>query len=403
MIARRLQDLVRDRLRHSPAVALLGPRQVGKTTLAFALQEGMPAVYLDLESRTDFRKAMAIEAFHQGNHGKLLILDEIQRLPDIFAPIRGLIDAERRKGNTSGLFLFLGSASIDLLRQSSESLAGRISYVELFGLDVLEYLSGPADLDRLNRLWLRGGFPESLLAADDANSLRWRLDFIKTYLERDIPSLGPRVPAVTLERLWMMLAHAQGSNLNASKLAMSLEVSNVTVGRYIDLLADLLLVRKLAPYASNLKKRLVKAPRVYVRDAGITHALLNIGTYNDLLGHPVAGKSWEGFVIENIMAVLPPAARAFYYRTAGGAEVDLVLELPGTRRRLAAIEIKRSPAAGVARGFHEACADIDPTHKFLIHAQADDFPMKEGIRALGLWDFLRWIAAGFPENNQASR
>ncbi len=394
MIKRRLEDLVQDRLRHSPAVALLGPRQVGKTTLAFALSERMPSLYLDLESRTDLRKVQDIEAFQRANQGKLLILDEIQRLPDVFAPIRGLIDAERRKGNKNGLFLFLGSASVDLLRQSGESLAGRISYVELFGVDALEYLQGPADLDPLNRLWLRGGFPESLLAAEDANSLRWRLDFIKTYLERDIPTLGPRVPAATLERLWMMLAHAQGSNLNASKLAMSLEVSNVTVGRYIDLLADLLLVRKLLPYTSNIKKRLVKAPRVYVRDAGITHALLNIGTYNDLLGHPVAGKSWEGFVIENVMATLPQGVQAFYYRTAGGAEIDLVLEFPGMPRRLFAIEIKRSPAAGVQRGFHAACADIEPTHKFLLHAQPDDFPVKGEIRAIGVWEFLRMIARG---------
>lgn len=394
MIKRHLEDVIHDRLRHSPAVALLGPRQVGKTTLAFALSGAQPSVYLDLESRTDLRKVQDLDAFQQANRGKLLILDEIQRLPEVFAPIRGLIDAERRRGNKNGLFLFLGSASIDLLRQSGESLAGRISYVELFGVDALEYLQGPADLAALNRLWLRGGFPESLLAADDAISLRWRLDFIKTYLERDIPTLGPRVPAVTLERLWMMLAHAQGSNLNASKLGLSLEASNVTVGRYIDLLVDLLLVRKLLPHTSNVKKRLVKAPRVYVRDAGITHALLNIGTYNDLLGHPVAGKSWEGFVIENIMAVLPQGAQASFYRTAGGAEIDLVLEFPGRPRRLFAIEIKRSPAAGVQRGFHEACADLDPTHKFLVHGQADDFPLKGDIRALGVWDFLDLIARG---------
>jgi predicted AAA+ superfamily ATPase len=391
MINRRLQDQILARLHNSPAVALLGPRQVGKTTLAFALSAGMPAIYLDLENRTDLRKVEDIEAFHHANQGKLLILDEIQRLPDVFSPIRGLIDAERRKGNKSGLFLFLGSASIDLLRQSGESLAGRISYIELFGVDALEYLQGATDLDQLNQLWLRGGFPESLLAKGDANSLRWRLDFIKTYLERDIPTLGPRVPAATLERLWMMLAHAQGSNLNASKLAMALEVSNVTIGRYIDLLADLLLVRKLQPYTGNIKKRLVKAPRVYVRDSGITHALLNIGTYNDLLGHPVAGKSWEGFIIENIMAVLPQGAQAFYYRTAGGAEIDLVLEFPGNPRRVYAIEIKRSPAAGVQRGFHEACEDIEPTHRFLVHAQADDFPMKGEIRAIGVWEFLQMI------------
>lgn len=394
MIKRRLEALIRDRLENSPSVALMGPRQVGKTTLAFTLGEETPSVYLDLENRIDLRKVQDIEAFHQANRDKLIILDEVQRLPDVFASIRGLIDAERRKGNTNRLFLFLGSASIELLRQSSESLAGRISYIELFPVNVMEYLQGSNDLDALNRLWLRGGFPESLLARDDANSLRWRLDFIKTYLERDIPTLGPRVPAETLERLWTMLAHAQGGNLNASKLAASLDVSSVTVGRYIDLLVDLLLVRKLLPYTSNIKKRLVKAPRVYVRDCGITHALLNIGSYNDLLGNPVAGKSWECFVIENIMSILPQGVQAFYYRTSGGAEVDLVLEFPGSPRRLFAIEIKRSSAAGVKRGFYEACADINPTHKFVIHAQADAFPMKDGIQAVGLYEFLTILDDG---------
>ena len=299
------------------------------------------------------------------------------------------MNAERRKGNKYRLFLFLGSASMDLLRQSSESLAGRIAHVELFPVNALEFLQGPQEVDALGRLWLRGGFPESLLANDDSNSLRWRLDFIRTYLERDIPALGPRIPAATLERFWTMLAHVVGSNLNASKLAAALDVSSPTVGRYIDLLVDLLLVRKLPPYVPNTKKRLVKSPRVYVRDSGITHALLNIGTYNDLLGHPVAGKSWEGFVIENILSVLPPEAGAFFYRTSAGAEIDLVLELPGRPRRLFAIEIKRSPAAGLTRGFHEACADINPTHRFMIHAQADAFPIKNGIQAIGLYEFIK--------------
>ncbi len=391
MIKRRLEALVRDRLQNSPSVALLGPRQVGKTTLAFALSEGLPSVYLDLENRTDLRKVQDIEAFHHANRNKLIILDEVQRLPDVFAPVRSLIDAERRKGNRNQLFLFLGSASIDLLRQSSESLAGRISYVELFPIDALEFQRDSSDLDALNQLWLRGGFPDSLLARNDANSLHWRMDFIKTYLERDIPALGPRVPAETLERLWIMLAHAQGTNLNASRLASALNVSNVTIGRYIDLLVDLLLVRKLPPYISNIRKRLLKSPRTYVRDSGITHALLNIPSFNDLLGNPVAGKSWEGFVIENILSVLPLGAQAFYYRTAGGAEIDLVLELPGTPERLYAIEIKRSPAAGVQRGFHEACADIHPTHKFLIHAQKDAFPMKDNIQATSLRAFMELL------------
>jgi len=391
MIKRRLYTHLLDRLHSSASVALLGPRQVGKTTLAFALQDALPAVYLDLESRTDLLKVQDIEAFQQANADKLIILDEVQRLPEVFAPIRGVIDAERRKGRKSGMFLFLGSASIELLRQSSESLAGRIAFVELFPIDALEYQQAGDAVQTLNQLWLRGGFPESLLAGDAALSLRWRQDFIRTYLERDVPALGPRVPAATLERLWMMLAHSQGGNLNAAGLASSLDVSGVTVARYVDLLVDLLLVRKLLPYTHNVKKRLVKSPRVYVRDSGITHALLNIGSFNDLLGHPVAGKSWEGFVIENILAVLPAGVQPFYYRTSGGAEIDLVLEFQDQPRRLYAIEVKRSPAAGVGRGFHEACADIEPTHRFLIHGQTDEFPMKGDIQVLGLRGFLELV------------
>ena len=391
MIKRRLEDQILDRLQNSPSVALMGARQVGKTTLAFSISESVPSAYLDLENRTDLQKAQAIEAFHRANSDNLIILDEVQRLPEVFAPIRGLIDSERRKGNKAGHFLFLGPASTDLLQQSSESLAGRISYIELFPVDAREYLASPQEVDKLNQLWLKGGFPESLLAKDNKNSLRWRTDFIKTYLERDIPQLGPRVPTETLERLWIMLAHAQGTTINASKLATALEVSNVSIGRYIDLLVDLLLVRKLPPYTANIKKRLVKSPRVYVRDSGITHALLNIATYNELLGHPVIGKSWEGFVIENIMAVLPQGAEAFYYRTAGGAEIDLLLEFRGKPGELWAIEIKRSASANIKRGFHEACDDINPLRKFVIHAEADTFPMKSDIQATSLYAFMKTL------------
>lgn len=388
MIPRRLEHSILERLGYSPSVALLGPRQVGKTTLAFSIAQSLPSVYLDLENSIDLQKVQDIGAFHRQNRDKLIILDEVQRLPEIFASIRGLIDAERRKNNKNGLFLFLGSASIDLLKQSSESLAGRISYTELFPIDAAEYLNGEGDLDRLSQLWLRGGFPDSLLGPDDNISLRWRRDFIKTYLERDIPQLGSRVPATTMERLWTMLAHVQGSNLNASKLASALDVSSVSVGRYVDLLVDLLLVRKLPPYTSNIKKRLVKSPRVYLRDSGITHALLNIKTFNDLLGHPVAGKSWEGFVIENIMAVLPEGVQPFYYRTSGGAEVDLVLEFSGSPRQLWAIEIKRSAAANTKRGFYEACVDIAPTRKFVIHSELDSFVKKDDVEVTNLRGFL---------------
>jgi predicted AAA+ superfamily ATPase len=380
MITRRIENKIRNTLERSPAVALLGPRQVGKTTIALNISESVPSVYLDLEDRTDLEKVRDISAFHAENREKLIIMDEVQRLPEVFAPLRGIIDKERRKGNKARQFLFLGSASIDLLQQSSESLAGRIAYIELHGIDVLEYAK--QDQDMVNTLWLRGGFPESLLASTDLNSLYWRRDFIKTYLERDIPQLGPRIPALTLERFWTMLAHNQGGIVNASQLARNLEVSSVTVGRYLDLMTDLLLVRRLQPWTFNVGKRLVKAPKVYIRDSGITHALLNIANYNDLLGHPVVGTSWEGFVIENILSVSPVSAIPFYYRTSGGAEIDLVLEFSGKEKW--AIEIKRSSAPSLSKGFHSACADIKPERSYVVYAGKDKFPLGNGITAIPL-------------------
>ena len=386
MIKRHLEDKIRSALATSSSVALMGPRQVGKTTLAINMANTIPSVYLDLENRIDLQKAQDIEAFHKENSDKLIILDEVQRLPDIFAPIRGLIDQQRRKGNRVGQFLFLGSASIDLLKQSSETLAGRISYIEMFPVNVLEYTKSAQHSEAVNDLWLKGGFPDSLLASNDATSLNWRYDFIRTYLERDIPQLGPRIPSETLGRFWTMLAHSQGTNINAAKLASNIEVSNVTVARYIDLLVDLLLIRKIQPYTANIKKRLVKSPRIYVRDSGITHALLNIGSYNDLLGHPVVGKSWEGFVIENIASVLPPRVRSYYYRTVGGAEIDLVLEF-GVNERWA-IEIKKGTSLSLGRGFHEACEDIKPQKKFVIYAGKDRFPLPHDITAIAIYDFM---------------
>jgi len=380
MITRRIETKIMSALARSPSVALIGPRQVGKTTIALHIADTVPSVYLDLEDSTDIEKARDITAFHAANRGKLIIMDEVQRMPGVFAPLRGVIDRERRAGNKAGQFLFLGSASIDLLQQSGESLAGRIAYIELHGIDALEY-AGP-NPEMINTLWLRGGFPESLLAASDKNSLHWRRDFIKTYLERDIPQLGPRIPALTLERFWTMLSHNQGAVINASTLARSLEVSSVTVGRYLDLMADLLLVRRLQPWTFNIGKRLVKAPKVYVRDSGITHALLNISGYNDLLGHPVAGGSWEGFVIENILSVAPQNALPFYYRTSGGAEIDLILEFSGNEKW--AIEIKRSSAPSLSKGFYIACQDIKAGRRYVVYSGKDTFPLADGVTAIPL-------------------
>lgn len=360
------------------AVGLLGPRQVGKTTLALDLAQDRPSLYLDLESDRDRDRLSEPVLYLQQRRDKLVILDEIHRLPQLFAQLRGVIDANRREGRRTGQFLILGSASIELLRQSSESLAGRIEYVELGPLGVHELPD-----DSASALWLRGGFPDSWLAARDADSLRLRQQFIRTYLERDIPQFGPRIPAETLRRFWTMLAHGQGSLLNASRLAAGLGVSSPTVSAYVDLLVDLMLARRLPPYLPNLDKRLVKSPKVYLRDSGLLHALLGLGTLDELLGHPVAGASWEGFVIENLLAAAPPSASAYFFRTAAGAEIDLLLDL-GPRHGLWAVEIKRSLAPKLERGFHAALDDLQPRRAFVVHAGADRYPKSERVEAVGL-------------------
>jgi len=391
MITRRLENQLLKALKKSPAVVLIGPRQIGKTTLAIGVSGRMPSVYLDLENRLDFQKTRDIEAFQKANESKLIILDEVHRLPEIFAPIRGIIDAQRRKGNKTGLFLFLGSASLDLLQQSSESLAGRISFLELHGIDALELeVYSP---NQLSTLWLRGGFPESLLAASDADSLLWRNDFIRSYLERDIPQLGPRIPAETLHRFWMMLANLQGSTLNAARIAKSLDITGVTVARYLDLMVDLLLVRRLQPWAFNSNKRLVRSPKVYIRDCGIAHALLNIGDFNSLLGHPVSGGSWEGFVIENILSVTPPSVIPYFYRSQDGAEIDLILEM-STKEKWA-IEIKRNSTPTLTKGFHLAAEDIRATKKFVVYADQDTFSMGSSTTALSLMQMMQEVMGFF--------
>jgi predicted AAA+ superfamily ATPase len=386
MINRKLALKIKEALSRSPSVALMGPRQVGKTTIAFKLAETIPSVYLDLESSLDLQKVRDIVSFHHANQDKLIILDEVQRLPEVFSSLRGIIDHERRKGNKWGQFLFLGSASIELLRQSSESLAGRIAYLELFGISELEYPHNT------HQLWLRGGFPESLLAASNADSIAWRRDFIKTYLERDIPQLGPRIPAETLERFWTMLAHQQGSVFNAAGLARSLDLSGVTIARYLDLMVDLLLVRRLKAWTYHAGKRLVRSPKIYVRDSGITHALLNITDYNELLGHPVIGGSWEGFVLENILSVAPSGAQFFYYRTPAGAEIDLIVEFSGKEKW--AIEIKRSASPVLSKGFHLACADINPERRYVVYSGTDQFSLGNGVTAISLFDLMQEIEKG---------
>lgn len=372
-------------LSRQAAVALIGPRQVGKTTLAHAIAQDKDSVYLDLEAREDREKLRDPVLFLSRNENSLVILDEIHRMPELFQSLRGLIDQGRRKGLRTGRFLILGSASVDLLRQSGETLAGRIEYIDMAPLNSLE--AGSETDFSPDRLWVRGGFPDSYLASDDEDSYAWRRNFIRTYLERDVPQFGLRIPSETLERLWIMLAHSQGQMLNASSLAKSLSVSAPTVSSYIDLLVDLLLVRRLPPLHANSKKRLVKSPKVYVRDSGLVHALLGISSYNQLSGHPVIGSSWEGFVIENLLTVSPVRTRASFYRTSAGAEMDLVLELPSGEKW--AIEVKRGLEPKLQKGFYNALEDIKPNRSFVVYAGADRYPATTTTDAISLTELTQ--------------
>lgn len=387
MIKRRIAPEVARSLEDAPAVALIGPRQVGKTTLALEVAASRPAVYLDLESESD-RSRIGSPLLYLADHtDELVVLDEIHRAPGLFEALRGVIDAGRREGKGTGRFLLLGSAALELLAQSGETLAGRIDFVELAPFDVTE-----VGVDRLDDLWVRGGFPNSFLARSDSASMRWRHNFIRTYLERDIPELGPRIPAETLRRLWTMLAHVQGGLLNAAQLARSLEVTGATIGRYIDLLVDLLLVRRLSPRLVNVGKRLVRSPKIYVRDSGLVHALLGLADKEALLGHPVLGASWEGMVIENLLAVLGNRALPSFYRTSAGAEVDLVLDWPDGR--VWAIEIKRSLAPKVERGLRSALEDLEPQRSFLLYPGSERYRLGAGIEAIGLTELCAEVAAG---------
>ena len=385
MLARRCYQAVLDRLAMFPAVVLLGPRQVGKTTLAEAIAGDRESVYLDLENPRDRGKLSDPNRYLEANEGRLVVLDEVHRVPELFQVLRGVIDRGRRKGLRTGRFLLLGSASMELMKQSGESLAGRVAYVDLPPVNVLE--AGGANMDRL---WVRGGFPDSFLGESDEHSLAWRVNFIKSYLERDIPDLGPRIPAETLRRFWTMMAHGQGGLLNAAQPARSLGVDGKTVARYLDLMVDLLLVRRLPAYHTNVNKRLVKSPKVYVRDSGVLHALLGIENREALFGHPILGASWEGFVIDNIASVLREGTLMSFYRTAAGAELDLILEFPGLSERWA-IEIKSSSMPRLTRGFYNAVEDVEPDRAFVVYAGDEGYPLSEGVDAVGLGGIMGLI------------
>lgn len=382
MIHRSLYSHIIEDLDRFPAVALLGPRQVGKTTLALQVARKRDALYLDLESEQDKAKMAQPELYLSSHLDKLVIIDEVHRLPGLFPVLRSLIDRAKREGRKCGYYLLLGSASLELLKQSGETLAGRIAYLELPPFTVVEAGSGPA-----RDLWVRGGFPDSLLAANDKDSFRWRQNFIRTYLERDIPQFGPRIAAETLRRFWTMLAWNQGGLLNLSQFARNLGADVKTVGNYIDLLVDLLLVRRLMPWHANAGKRLVRSPKVYVRDSGIVHALLSVADREALLAHPVVGKSWECFVIENVLNSAPDGVQGFFYRTGGGAEIDLLLSWPDGD--LWAVEIKRSLSPKLERGFHTACADLAPNRRYVVYPGKERYPIAQGIDAVPLEEMIR--------------
>ncbi len=373
---RRLQeDKIRGRLRHMPAVALLGPRQVGKSTLAKRIvAASSKAVYLDLERPADLNKLRDPEAYFALHADKLICLDEIQRVPELFPVLRSVIDERQR----SGQFLILGSASPGLIRQSSESLAGRISHIELAPLVVKE-----AGASALRTLWLRGGFPRSYLASDDGSSLQWRTDFIRTFLERDLPQLGFSLSARVIERFWRLCAHSHGQLLNQSRLGGVLGVSHHTIRSYIDLLEHTFILRALPPCQANLKKRLVKSPKIYIRDSGLLHALLDLETQEHLFSHPCYGSSWEGFVIENILAMYPEW-RASFYRTSSGNEIDLILE---RGRRRVAVECKASSAPEVGRGFWNALKDLDITEAWIVAPVDESYPLGDGVTVVPIEDF----------------
>ncbi len=360
-----------------PAVAILGPRQCGKTTLAQAIIREMDhAIYLDLERRADLNKLRDPDAFFSLNSDKLICLDEIQRVPELFAEMRSQIDRVGKNGQ----FLVLGSASPHLIKQTSESLAGRISFIELAPFSQLE-IAKVYDAEKMRNLWLRGGFPRSFLAKNDRLSFEWREDFIRTFLERDIPQLGFNLPAPQLERFWQMCAHIHGQLLNRSALGSSLGVSHHTINSYLGILEQTYLLRVLPPYHANLKKRLVKSPKVMLRDTGLLHTLLGIETHNDLLGHPVYGSSWEGFVMENIIATHPQWTPHFY-RSASGAEIDLIME-KGLRR--VAFEIKASTAPEVNRNFWTSLKDLDITEAWIIAPVEAMYPYKNGVNVISPW------------------
>jgi uncharacterized protein len=382
MLTRKILAEAADSLRDFPAIVLLGPRQVGKTTLAKMLASEYPdSLHLDLERPSDLARLSDPEMFLSRHANQLVVLDEIQHQPELFAVLRALIDEQR----TAGRFLLLGSASPQLLRQSSESLAGRVIFHELAPFDVSEI--NPSHTE-LQHLWLRGGYPLSWLARSDESSFTWRESFIATHLERDIPAFGIRIPSTTLRRFWQMLAHLHGQLWNASRLATNFGVSAPTVQSYLDILEATYMLRRLPPLQANLGKRLVKSPKVYLRDSGLLHALLGIRSLHDLAGHPILGASWEGWVVEQVFQLLGTSWQLSFYRTASGAEMDIVAE---RGQQKIGFEIKFSSAPTLSKGFWFAMNDLQLDRAFLIAPTPHSYPIAAKVEVLAAWQMAQML------------
>lgn len=375
MIMRKLKKQILKSLQHYPVVSVIGARQTGKTTLAKTIADEMDrnVIYLDLELPSDAGKLENAELYLKNYKESMIIIDEVQRMPELFPLLRSLADSYKKNGS----FLLLDTSSPDLKRQSSESLAGRIIYHELSPFSFQE-------IDDLDTLWMRGGYPLSYLAETDELSYEWRQTLTRTYLERDIPQLGIRVPSIQLHRFWQMVAHAHGQLWNASKIGSSLGVTSPTVRHYLDILNETFIIRQLLPYHLNIKKRLTKSPKIYIRDSGLLHSLLGIDSMDKLLGHPSAGVSWEGFIIEQIAAAMPRDYDLFFYRSSGGAEIDLVIS--GGSEKPVCVEIKRTLSPQITRGFFQAFSDIKAEKGFVIYPGDDFYPLKENISALPYTD-----------------
>jgi len=387
-IHRHIEKYLKENLEVFPAVVILGPRQCGKSTLIKRTSDIVDGtVYLDLQSLDDLNKLNEPSLFFEANSDKLICLDEIQLMPNLFGVLRSVIDKNRRTGH----FILLGSASRELVQHSSESLAGRVGLIELSPFMISELYNEP-DFD-LKRFWFRGGYPDSYLAVSDAASVIWCSNFIQTYIERDIPQLGFQIPALQIRRMLMMCAHSQGQLFNASKMGESLNLTHPTIKRYLDLLEQTFIVRTLMPFEANIKKRLVKSPKVYIRDSGLLHRLLQINDFNALMGNPIFGASWEGFVVENVCSYFRDCEFLFY-RSAVGDEIDLLIK---KNDRLIAIECKASTAPQLTKGFWKALEVLSPTHTYVVAPILGFYQFNKDVIISGLREAIDLIEVALGE------